>query len=105
MKEKVGRATINPNLETQGTGAPVIYGSRNFLALSINSGAPKASLCQSLELQPGRELDDARILGCRVLAELRVDLGSGGIELAGEVNGAELGMIERVVELGAELKV
>src|SRR5579862_3687876 len=28
---------------------------------------------QELELKPGRELDDARVLGCGVLAELRVD--------------------------------
>src|SRR5579883_100074 len=61
------------------------------------------SVPPALELQPGRQLDDARVLRRRVLPELRVQLRAGGVELRVGVHSAELHVVECVVKLGSKL--
>src|SRR4051794_17710812 len=54
------------------------------------------------EIQPRGQLDAAGVARRRVLAELRVDLLSGGVEDRVRVHGRELDVVERVVELASE---
>ena len=62
-----------------------------------------SSFFLSLEVDADRQLDPPRIAGRRVLAELGVGLLPGGVENGRRVDCRELHVVERVVQLGAEL--
>lgn len=49
-------------------------------------------------------MDEARLAGGGELVELAVHLGPAGVGAGGGIEGADLGVVQRVVEFAAELK-